>query len=393
MEYEKFMKTIAILLAGCIAVSLNAGELTMMLTNREPYRRTEVIEIDAGEIMRMAGIARPEKIMVKGPDGKEVASQITHDGLLLIDASLPPDSAVCYTVTEGTPGQFPVWCSGNQYPFRKDDFAWENDLIAFRIYGPALRKSGEKSYGTDVWVKNTPEPVVAKRYEGYRTDRANNSFHKDNGNGLDAYAVGPTLGCGAPALMDGDSIAFPYCYENYKILDNGPLRMTVEFDYPPVNVFGETGVVEHRRLTLDKGSHFCRQDVWYDGLKHPHRLIAGVVIHSADTTNIVLGDRYVHYADPTDRPGKHKFKIFVATLFPRKIRTEIVRSGLSKGVVGHAVGIYDNYKGEQFTYYFGSAWSKYDVPTHEDWHKCIENFLSRKKVHIEIIRGLKKIPE
>ena len=125
-------------------------------------------------------------------------------------------------------------------------------------------------------------------------------------------------------------------------------------------------------------------------MKHPHRLIAGVVIHSADTTNIVLGDRYVHYADPTDRPGKHKFKIFVATLFPRKIRTEIVRSGLSKGVVGHAVGIYDNYKGEQFTYYFGSAWSKYDVPTHEDWHKCIENFLSRKKVHIEIIRGLKK---
>ena len=91
MKYEKFMKTIAIVLAGCIAVSLNAGELTMRLTNREPYRRTEVIEIDAGEIMRMAGIARPEKIMVKGPDGKEVASQITHDGLLLIDASLPPD--------------------------------------------------------------------------------------------------------------------------------------------------------------------------------------------------------------------------------------------------------------------------------------------------------------
>lgn len=64
MEYEKFMKTIAILLAGCIAVSLNAGELTMMLTNREPYRRTEVIEIDAGGIMRMAGIARPEKIIL-----------------------------------------------------------------------------------------------------------------------------------------------------------------------------------------------------------------------------------------------------------------------------------------------------------------------------------------
>ena len=40
-------------------------------------------------------------------------------------------------------------------PERKDDFAWENDLIAFRAYGPALRYFPEDS-GFDAWPKRVP---------------------------------------------------------------------------------------------------------------------------------------------------------------------------------------------------------------------------------------------
>ncbi|MEY3896376.1 MAG: hypothetical protein RLZZ214_1896, partial [Verrucomicrobiota bacterium] len=37
-------------------------------------------------------------------------------------------------------------------PERSDDFAWENDLVAFRTYGPALRPGPENS-GIDCWFK------------------------------------------------------------------------------------------------------------------------------------------------------------------------------------------------------------------------------------------------
>ena len=59
------------------------------------------------------------------------------------------------------------------------------------------------------------------------------SYHIDHGYGMDCYAVGPTLGCGTAALMQGDTIIYPYCYRTQEILDNGPLRFTVklEFDY------------------------------------------------------------------------------------------------------------------------------------------------------------------
>lgn len=48
-----------------------------------------------------------------------------------------------------------------------DDVAWENDLTAFRAYGPALQETGERAFGYDIWTKyNTTEPVVEARYEG-----------------------------------------------------------------------------------------------------------------------------------------------------------------------------------------------------------------------------------
>ncbi|MDP4238180.1 MAG: sialate O-acetylesterase [Bacteroidota bacterium] len=39
-------------------------------------------------------------------------------------------------------------------PQRKDDVAWENDRMAFRLYGPVLEKTEPTGSGIDVWVKS-----------------------------------------------------------------------------------------------------------------------------------------------------------------------------------------------------------------------------------------------
>ena len=39
-------------------------------------------------------------------------------------------------------------------PERLDDFAWENDLVAFRAYGSAIRRTkGPEDSGIDCWLK------------------------------------------------------------------------------------------------------------------------------------------------------------------------------------------------------------------------------------------------
>lgn len=81
-------------------------------------------------------------------------------------------------------------------PERSDDFAWENDLIAFRAYGPALRDKPENS-GIDCWLKRVPYPVIDK---WYRQAKEGVTYHEDHGEGLDNYHVGSSAGCGGTGL-------------------------------------------------------------------------------------------------------------------------------------------------------------------------------------------------
>jgi hypothetical protein len=53
-------------------------------------------------------------------------------------------------------------------PERLDDFAWESDRTAHRVYGPAIIKDPKEhliSSGVDVWVKKVRTPVVDKWYK------------------------------------------------------------------------------------------------------------------------------------------------------------------------------------------------------------------------------------
>jgi len=85
-------------------------------------------------------------------------------------------------------------------PERKDDFAWENDKVAFRAYGPALRQ-GKESSGIDCWFKKVDYPIVNK---WYAQSKEGLSYHEDHGEGLDSYHVGPSAGCGGTGIwLDG----------------------------------------------------------------------------------------------------------------------------------------------------------------------------------------------
>ena len=377
----------AFLLAACEYVRyLQAGKATLTFVNESDQQRQEVVEADLKAVCQQLGVDADTPLVVENAVGQEVASQKTYDGKLLLYVSLHPKGKAVYTVSQGKPTDPKAYVRGKVYTIRKDDLAWENDLGAYRVYGPALQKTGERSYGTDVWVKNTPELIVdgryLKDYEGNVTedslrkagqkvgleeiDRLT-SFHLDHGNGLDAYGVGPSLGCGAPALMKDGKLVFPYCYQTCQIHDNGPLRFTVELTYAP----NAEGITEHRIISLDRGSHFNRIKVWYDGIESPVALAFGVVLHGND--NLVLGKDFVQYADPTDNPELNQSQVYVATLYPEGI----CETCQLEGELNHGIGILNNYQGAPYTYYFGSAWSMYDIRSQAQWQMTIDAFMAR----------------
>lgn len=60
---------------------------------------------------------------------------------------------------------------GRAVPERYDDYAWENNKVAYRLYGPALETSPEKliTPGIDVWVKCTEKLVIDEWYAAANT--------------------------------------------------------------------------------------------------------------------------------------------------------------------------------------------------------------------------------
>ena len=374
------------------------AQATIVVSNPTSTPRTELISLCMSEVKAKLGNATPkrgEAYIVKNKRGQQIGSQITHDGLLLIDASVRPHGSATYYVSIGKPYQQKVYATGALYKIRKDDIAWENDRCAYRVYGPALQKTGERSFGTDIWVKNTPDTVVYERYiKDMIGNRKNDdeteiltSFHLDHGNGLDPYRVGATLGLGAPSLMVGKNQVLPYCYKNYKILDNGPLRFTVELTYNPSTVGDMKNVVEHRIISLDKGSNFNKMTVWYDGLTTPTDFATGFPIHEEDTETKTFAKDYVSYADPTDNVEVNNSQVYVGVLFPEGIDHTYYQLFDKKhdGATGHALGLKRGLKNqEKYSYYFGAAWSKYDVRSYAEWQIRIKDYLDALKNPLQV---------
>lgn len=433
MKSNYISKGIIMLLALAGSNYSYAQQATVVVNNPTDAQRQELVEVNISDVKaKLAGIApkKGEAYIVKNKRGQQIGSQITHDGKLLIDASIRPHGSATYYISVGKPYQQKVWTTGALYKIRKDDIAWENDRCAYRVYGPALQRTGERSFGTDIWVKNTPDTVVYERYikdmqgniNGDKVDEkvkseerkmknltsaaleaqkakikalkavsreidVTTSFHLDHGNGLDPYRVGATLGLGAPGLMVGKDLVLPYCYKTYKILDNGPLRFTVELTYNSSTVGDQKNVVEHRIISLDKGSNFNKMTVWYEGLTHPTDFATGFPIHEEDTETKTFAKDYVSYADPTDNIEVNNSQVFVGVLFPNGIDNTYYQFFDKKhdGATGHALGLKRGLKNaEKYSYYFGAAWSKYDVRSYTEWQIRIKEFLEALKTPLQV---------
>lgn len=361
-------------------------------------RVNEIIELDYASIAKRLQLSDGEAVVVLDNKGMQKPYQITFDQKLIFLADdLEPHSRRAYLLQVGIPDTFDVCATGAHYPERVDDIAWENGCIAFRAYGPALQASGERAFGYDAWVKCVDYPVVAERYAAelnpetvaevarlktFDPDSATAlynsvSYHVDHGNGLDYYKVGPTLGAGTTALLDtAGNIVYPYCYEDFEILDNGPLRFTVSLRYRPFLFAGDT-VVETRVITLDEGSQLNRIDVVYHNLTKPADMVSGIVLHDVDgPMQYDAASGYAAYAEPVDSVNGQTYLgmtygTSVQHVAPRYFdETERVE----RGAEGHLLIERVYVPGETVTYYTGAGWSKWGFDTRDDWFVYMRHF-------------------
>ncbi len=370
-------------------------------------RVNEMVTVDYPTVAERLSLAEGAAFVVLDNAGKQVPYQVTFDNKLIFQVSAEPGSRTTYVIKAGEPDTFDVKAVGGYYPERVDDIAWENDCIAFRTYGPALQATGERAYGYDVWVKCVDYPVVADRYAGelnpdtqaeiarlktVAPDSAQAfiesvSYHFDHGNGLDYYKVGPTLGAGTSALVAADgSIVYPYCYESYEILDNGPLRFTVSLKYCPF-VYGNDTVTETRVVSLDAGSQLNKIDVVYHNLSQAVPMVTGIVLHDTDSVMEYSSEEgYAAYADPEDSING---RTYLGMVYPGAVQKAApvyfdAAERADRGAEGHLLMERMYEPGTVVTYYAGAGWSKWGFESPEAWFTYMDYFASALRSPLEV---------
>lgn len=387
----------------CFACN-DSRTVTVTVTNPLAMERSnEMVEVSMETVTDRLGLADTAQIVVLNADGQQVPYQITYDGKVIFPAAIAAGGTATYTIQTGTPEAFDVKACGRCYPERMDDMAWENDLVAFRAYGPALQAKEERGFGYDLFTKyNTTEPMLEAMYakeldketlakiaELKKTDpkaaaelSRERSYHIDHGYGMDCYAVGPTLGAGVAALMVNDTIIYPWCYKNQEILDNGPLRFTVKLEFTPLTVKGDSTVVETRLITLDAGSHLNKTAVSYSNLKETLPIVAGIVLHEPDGAVVAdAANGYITYVDPTTGPDNGK--IFMGAAVPAVVKDAktVLFSEKEKkernNADGHVLAVSDYEPGSEYIYYWGFAWDKADIKTADAWNRYMADFAQK----------------
>ncbi|WP_426359290.1 DUF4861 family protein [Pseudocolwellia sp. HL-MZ19] len=163
-------------------------------------------------------------------------------------------------------------------PIREDDFTWENDLVAFRVYGPSSPATvNNASSGVDAWLKRVDYSIIDKWYNNFLNKV---SYHIDWGEGYDPYHTGTSRGVGSTALWINNQPYPASTYNAWRIIDNNPKKVIFELDYAYKTPMGEVKEVKQISLALGSRLFEVRSSFFVNNVPAKNMKIAiGVTTH------------------------------------------------------------------------------------------------------------------
>ncbi len=348
----------AVVLLGGVACAPKGAIEVRVENPTEVDRRVELVEVEVAKLGRVV-LAEGQAWVVKNAAGEVVPSQVTHDGLLVFPSGLGSGKRAVFAVEAGERGEFEAKTYGRVAPERYDDFIWENDRVAFRIYGAALIPIDGPSNGIDALYKRVEQPILDRWY-GDSVEKGL-SYHDDNGTGLDDYKVGRTLGAGGMAPRVDGKLVLNSNYVEQELLDNGPLRTTFRLTYPVLEVGGVT-VAETRTFSIDAGSQMTRVMQEYGGAGRM-QVAVGYPRHAEEVEYEAWGD-VVMVNEPATRKASG---VYLGLVVPGGIEEVVANSE------GHilALAVYD---GKPMVYYTGFGWERFGDWTAERFEEYLRDF-------------------
>ena len=355
--------------AGC---NPSKSQLSLQIENpSEIDRENEMVEVAWNDIRQKLSLTANQSVIVTDSLGKQIPYQLVTNGsdsvqTLIFPVTLAAGESALFQISTGEPEPVQPLVYGRLVPERKDDFAWENNRTAFRIYGPALKATGEISNGMDFWAKRTDSLIIDIWYQNDLSGVA--SYHEDHGEGLDFYKVGRSLGLGMTAPVDYDTLCLGENFVTAEILDHGPLRITFQLTYAPY-MAGAHQVTETRIISLDAYRLFNKVTHIFETDTAELKVATGIVMPEENpeenAANTTFGDHtgIIAYKNPTDEVNG---TIYTATIHPGGFESIQILDG-------HFAGLNTIASGDPYITYVGGGWSKAGFNSFAEWNQFVKS--------------------
>ncbi|MFG6686769.1 DUF4861 family protein [Mariniflexile sp. HNIBRBA6329] len=361
-----------VILLSCMSFNVSTSQTITIKNNTRIDYNDKVIELKFKEIKNhFSWLSEGNFKIINKNTKKELPYQLEYKGIkrpinVLIQLTLKQKEKLELTLLEENPSDFKVKTFARFVPERADDFAWENDKIAFRTYGKALELTPKQNaYGIDVWVKRTDKMIINERYK-------RGKYHEDHGDGLDYYHVGYTLGAGNCAPFLNDSIWYSKNYTKYEVLDNGPLRTTFKLYFDEWDV-AKYKVRATKTITLDAGSQCNKIEVHYYSSSKGRIPIAVGIIKREEEGHVLFDKQkgVLGYWEPTyEKYGTTG----VGVVIPLKMDEMKARKD-------QYLAVFKVPLNKVFTYYSGAAWDRAgEFTSNTQWFNYLKDFRSMSEI-------------
>ncbi len=345
-------------------------------------RPSETVTLDAREVARALATDDVRKVHVTDQSsGKELLTQaIDLDGddqadQLLLQLDLAPRETRRLTLTLGArrvPAREDFKAYGRFVRERFDDFAWENDLVAHRMYGKALETWIQEpltSSTVDVWCKRTRRLVVN---DWYMID----DYHRDTGEGADFYSAGKTRGCGGNGLWADGRLWVSKNFVASKVIACGPIRVVFELSYEPWEVAGKR-VAEVKRVSLDAGQHLNRFESRYL-LMEARDVVSAAGLRKAKG-GVMAAKQEQGLVRTWEPIGGDNGNLGLALVVDPASLVELREDELNY------LAVLKTPAGQPVAYYAGSAWDKGgDIATLADWDAYLGGAVARLRSPLKV---------
>jgi hypothetical protein len=284
------------------------GETVITVKNSlSTNRQFETVAVNLENLKLSGG---NESIFIEDIEtGQHLISQIVDENddgkfdVLLFQPEMPANSERKFYISTGAISQESdsiAACYSRFVPERTDDYAWENNRVAFRTYGPRAQEmiesninGGTLSSGIDAWLKRVEYPIINKWYK--KETSSTGSYHEDTGEGLDNFHVGMSRGVGGIAKKVDSTYYISKNFTAWKTLFNGPIRTSFILEYASWDASGKK-ISEKKKISLDYGSNLSKFEIT---IKGNDTISAGLTLHEQDG-EIAINKEYgwVSYWEP-----------------------------------------------------------------------------------------------